>query len=498
MPADPAGSDSAGSGAKAPTWGGDTVMSSFETVMWRAEAEPRLRSSGVIVDVLDRAPEWGRLVDAHRWGTAVIPRLRQRVIEDPLNLSPPAWSTDVELDLEYHLRRICVPEPATFSEVLTIAEAFCMTPLDQARPLWEAMLVEGLADGTAVYLLKVHHCLLDGQAGMQLFDILHSETAEPSPDKPTRPGAEPAPKRSGDVAHRRITASVSAGRSAAAATAGFLGHLVTRPRDTLASAARWTGSLARVAGGAPAPPSPLMVKRGMSRRLATISVPLADLRAAGKAAGGSLNDAFLASLVGGLRRYHQAHDIALDEATIAFPVSLRDPDHPLGGNRFAGARIAAPLGVEDPVERVALIRQRVLAVRDEPALDFMSAVAPFLAKVPTALLTRLTGTVTQSIDLQASNIPGLSRPAYIAGARITRMFPFGPAPGPAVMITLCSHDGTCCIGINMDASAIPDGPQFVDNLREGFDEVVGLADARIAPRDVATGSDHARTQHLDA
>ena len=79
--------------------------------------------------------------------------------------------------------------------------------------------------------------------------------------------------------------------------------------------------------------------------------------------------------------------------------------------------------------------------------------------------------VTRSIDLQASNIAGLARPAYVAGARITRMFPFGPVPGGAVMVTMVSHEGICCIGINADAAAIPDVDAFARCIRGGFDEV---------------------------
>jgi diacylglycerol O-acyltransferase len=92
----------------------------------------------------------------------------------------------------------------------------------------------------------------------------------------------------------------------------------------------------------------------------------------------------------------------------------------------------------------------------------------------------MTERVTRSIDLQASNIPGLARPAYIAGARITRMYPFGPAPGSAVMVTMISHGGICCIGINADHAAIPDMDGFVGALRAGFDEVLALAGHELA------------------
>jgi WS/DGAT/MGAT family acyltransferase len=226
-----------------------------------------------------------------------------------------------------------------------------------------------------------------------------------------------------------------------------------------------------------------MRRRGLARRFGAIDVPLAWLRAAGKAGGGSLNDAYLAALTGGLRLYHEAHGVEIDVLPIAFPVSLRKEDHPMGGNRFAGARIAGPVGIRDPAERIAAIRERVLTAREEPALDFMGILAPLLARAPTPVLTSLTESVTRTIDLQASNIPGLARPAYIAGARITRMYPFGPVPGAAVMVTLISHDGNCCIGINADGAAIPDTEQFVACLRAGFDEVLALADRRLVDAD---------------
>jgi WS/DGAT/MGAT family acyltransferase len=452
-------------------------MSDLEAMMWRAEADPRLRSSGVFVDLLDRVPDWDRLVAASEWAVALVPRLRQRVVEDPLRLNSPTWVLDRDFDLSYHVRRVRVPAPGTFDQVLELAQASAMTPLDGARPLWEAVLVEGLADGGAAYLLKVHHCLTDGQAGVQLFDLLHSETPEPTPNKLT---ATTQPAVASHPVSRTVRALAGSVRAAVGFGTGLGLDLARRPEPTIASGVRMLQSLVRVTGPPPAAPSRLMRERGLSRRFGAIDVPLAWLRAAGKAAGGSLNDAYLAALTGGLHLYHEAHGVEVDVLPIAFPVSLRKDDHPMGGNRFAGARIAGPVGIRDPAERIAAIRERVLDAREEPALDFMGILAPVLARAPTPVLTRLTESVTRTIDLQASNIPGLARPAYIAGARITRMYPFGPVPGAAVMVTLISHDGTCCIGINADGTAIPDTEHFVACLRAGFDEVLAPVDRRLA------------------
>ena len=468
-------------------WGVDPSLNDVEALMWKAEASPKLRSAGVFVDLLDREPDWDRLVAAHEWAIGLVPRLRQRVVDDPLRIGPPTWVLDPGFDLGYHLRRVRGPEPGTFDQVLTVAQSLAMSPLDRARPLWEAVLVEGLADGRAAYLLKLHHSLTDGQAALQLFDLLHSSTPEPTPDKPLPSGEVGRADGRGRVITRQLTGSARAAWRTAGRALELGEDLVRRPQPTVTSGVRFAGSLARVVGRPPAEPSPLMTNRGLSRRFGAIDLPLASLRAAGKAAGGSVNDAYLASLVGGLRHYHEAHGVDVAELPIAFPVSLRTDDHPMGGNRFAGARIAGPVGVAEPRDRIRLIRERVLAAREEPALDFMGFLAPALTRVPAPLLTRMTEQMMRATDLQASNIAGLSRPAYIAGAQIVRMYPFAPVPGAAVMITLVSHNGTCCIGINVDGAAVPDTEVFVASLRAGFAEVLALADEEL-PEDDALRS----------
>src|SRR5437868_959629 len=86
--------DRAATVAAASQWGAEPVMSDMEALMWRSEASPRLRSGGVIVDLLDTTPDWDRLVASHEWAVALIGRLRQRVVEDPLRLATPAWVLD--------------------------------------------------------------------------------------------------------------------------------------------------------------------------------------------------------------------------------------------------------------------------------------------------------------------------------------------------------------------------------------------------------------------
>ncbi|EXG79595.1 wax ester/triacylglycerol synthase domain-containing protein [Cryptosporangium arvum] len=452
-------------------WGSSRTMSDFEAGMWRLEtAEPRLRSTIAAVDVLDTTPDWERLVAAHEWALGIVPRFRMRVVDPPFQLGKPVWSVDPEFDLGYHLRRVRLAEPGTFEAALELCRTIVDRPFDRARPPWEALLIEGLADGRAVYLLKTHHSITDGMGGMQLVTLLHSRRREPTPHKPT--GVEPPPEHLSGLGalQEQLTDRVRTLPSAVTASVRTGLQFVRSP----AAAIDFTQSLLRMAAPPACPPSPLMRSRGLGRRFGTLEATVDELRAAAKSADGSLNDAYLAALLGGYRRYHEALDAPVSELPIGMPISLRSSADSMGGNRFGVARFAAPVGVTDPAERIRRIRELVLDARAEPAADVLSLAAPALSRLPVAAVARWYLAQTSLIDLQASNVAGIPVPVYMAGARIDRMFPFAPAPGCGVMATLVSHTGVCCIGVTIDTAAVTDPDLFLSCLSEGLDEVLAL------------------------
>jgi hypothetical protein len=223
------------------------------------------------------------------------------------------------------------------------------------------------------------------------------------------------------------------------------------------------------------PHSPALSGSGSGYRLDTFDVSFADLKAAGKAAGGSVNDAFLASLLGGVRRYHEKLSVTVDSMPVAIPVSLRTDADPMGANKFAGARFVAPVGEPDPKTRIAAIHRFITEARMEPALGFLDLLAPVLSRLPEIALTAIAGQMTGLSDLQASNLGAIGRPLYLAGSRVTRIYPMGPRPGIPAMVAMLTYDGTCCIAVNFDPEAITDPAAFSTCLREGFDEVIALA-----------------------
>ena len=462
-------------------WGASPRMNPLETAMWRAEsADRRLRVTVSLLELLDPAPDWDRLLAAHEWASRMVPRMRQRVVEPALALGTPVWVTASDFDLSRHMHRILLPAPGTLRQLLDVVQDFAAAPLDRDRPLWEALLVEGLADGRAGYVAKSHHSVTDGLGAVQLMMRLHSRTAEHDPDRPEPPvPAAGEASRAGLFAGQVADAVRATPMAAVRQGTRALGTL-TRPWDAASRAAGQALSAVRLVGqGAAAPSgSALLARRGGGWLFEVIEVPLADLKAGAKAAGGSLNDGLLAAVIGGFRRYHEQQGAPVDRLTVGFPISLRAQDDPQGGNRFTGARFAAPMAETDPAARIAAVRQFVLGARAASATTadtVPAALAPVIGWLPAPVVSTISGRLTSTNDVQVSSIPGVPFPVYIAGSRITHMYPFGPLPGCAAMITLISHNGDCCIGINTDTLAVTDPGRLTDDIRAGLDEVVELA-----------------------
>lgn len=470
-------------GSHAPLdWGAAREMNALEALMWRGEeADPRLRSTICSFGVLDCAPDWQRFLAACEWGTRMVPRFRQKVVEPAFGFGNPVWVNDPDFDLHYHVRRQRISEGGGWREALACAEQIAMTPFDRARSPLELVLFDGLPEGRAAMLLKMHHSATDGIGGFQLFSKLHSKKREHNPSKPQP--AEPPPewKTPRDVLReqhdrdaRQLLGNI---RDGATSLLSRLQHPVAAVTD----AVNFTSSLRRVLAEPAAEGSPLLRRRSLSWRFQAFDVSFPDLRAAAKAAHASLNDAFLAALLGAFRLYHEKLGVEIETMPIGIPISVRRADDPEGGNRFTGARFAAPVGIANPAVRMKEMGDLVRDAREEPALDGMSLVAPLLTRLPAPLISQLAGSLTSSNDLQASNVPGFQEDLYMAGAKIERVYGLGPLPGCATMITLITHGATGCVGVNLDPAAVTDPELFAECVLGGFAEVLALHPGSPAP-----------------
>lgn len=454
-------------------------MTASDAVLWDIEKDPVLRSTITAVAVMDRSPDWDRFVARLDRASRLIPRLRQRVIVPPLRVGPPRWVVDPSFDLSYHVRRVRAPEPADLRAVLDLAQPLSMEAFDRARPLWEFTLVEGLTDGRAALVQKLHHSLTDGVGGIELALMMLDEAREVDDDGPLPSPPPPDPSSAPAVFAQAAAETGSELARRAFALPGAMLRTTTalgrRPLDGVGRAREVSGSIARLMTPVSEPASPTMRGRSLARRFDTLEVGLRDLKDAAHAAGGTLNDAFLAAVVGGVTRYHVAHGATLEQLRITMPINVRRAGDTMGGNRFAPARFAVPADVSDPAQRIRRLGELAHQWQEEPALAYTEAIASVLDRLPVSVTTGVFGGMLKNIDLVCTNVPGVPYPTYLAGAELERQYAFAPPSGAAVSVALLSHVGHACIGVVVDTAAVPDDDLFLRSLVAGFDEVLGLA-----------------------
>jgi hypothetical protein len=208
-----------------------------------------------------------------------------------------------------------------------------------------------------------------------------------------------------------------------------------------------------------------------------VPVPLAELKRAGKAVGGTINDAFVAGISGGLARYHATLGAPVESLRMLMPVNVRNgekADH--AGNQFAPARFEVPVGIQNPAERIKAISRLCREQRDEPALPWIEEITSVLGALPPALTNSLFGAMQKTTDFTTSNVRGPRGTSWMSGAKVERFMPFGPLAGAGANTSVFSYDGVMHIGINMDPAAVSDPLLFVECLRKSFDEVLSVVE----------------------
>jgi diacylglycerol O-acyltransferase / wax synthase len=452
----------------------DVHMRDSDAFSWYMEQDPLLRSTVVVVLILDGAPDWDRLSERLEFATRVSPGFRHKVVLTPLRLATPRWVVDPDFDLSWHVRRFEAAAPKTLETVLEFARKTGMAGLDRDRPLWEYTFIEGLEGGQSAVVMKLHHSLTDGVGGMDLARFLFDahpdgEDLGPMPDAP--PGEDLGTvelirdalsynwSRLFDFSKQRLT---SANRDVT--------HALRHPREAVSEAAATTQSIARFLQPVSDTLSPLMTERHLGWHYDVLQFPLDDMLAAAHAAGAKHNDAFLSSVTAGLRIYHERHGEQVDELRVTMPISIRKADDPIGGNRITLMRFKVPAGITDPGERMRETHERCEPVKTDRSLPFTNALAGTLNLLPRGYV----GGMLKHIDFLASNVPGIPVPFYLTGTKVSGFYGFGPTIGSALNITLMSYCGTCFVGVNIDSGAIPDPDVLMDCMREGFEEVLAV------------------------
>jgi WS/DGAT/MGAT family acyltransferase len=435
---------------------------------------------GALVRAGGPAPAYDDFLDSIRARLHLVPRYRQRLVYPPAATGRPLWSDDTDFSLEYHVRHTALPGPGSDEQLSNLSARVFSQQLDRSKPLWELWLVESLADGGFALLSKSHHAMIDGIAGVDLGTVLFDLGPEPAPPPtdlaPWCPDPEPN-------ALDLLTAGVAGMTKATVAVASKALGALAQPERTLEEAHVAAEGLGEIAWAAlnPAPPSPLNVEIGPHRRFAGIACELTDFKTVKNAFGGTVNDVVLAVVAGALRHWLHSRGVRTEglELRALVPVSVRVAhEQSAGGNRLAVMRGPLPVYVDDPVERLSVVRGAMDDLKESKqavGAEVLTSMQQFAPPTVLAQASRLNFS-TRLFNLLVTNIPGPQFPLYVQGQEMTSVFPIAFLPKDhALAIAIMSYNGQMNFGLLGDYDAMPDLNAFGDAIETSLAELVSLA-----------------------
>ncbi|HVT19159.1 MAG TPA: wax ester/triacylglycerol synthase family O-acyltransferase [Thermoanaerobaculia bacterium] len=474
---------------------GSELLSGVDNAWLRMDEPANLMQiNGVLV--LEERVEVEAIKAIVRQRLLPIPRFRQLVVAG--EGERPRWQDDPGFDLDRHVLEERLADPGDDEALAALIGRLMSTPLDPGRPLWEFRLIQSYRSGCVLFGC-IHHVIGDGVALMLVLLALTdlaprgSATVRPRPDVPN----DAQPGEPGEPAHNPFT-DLFAHPARDLAKIRALAHeimpeamrLLLDPAEAFRRARLLTGvagvgAFGRLVGRWPDPRTafkgPLVVPKlvAWSERL-----PLAEVKEVGRVLGGTVNDVLVAAVSGGLRRYlaRQAEPPPGLNIRVAMPVNLR----PLGrmaelGNHFGLIFLSLPLGIADPLARLAEVRRRAGALKRSTEPLVVYGILRALGRVPLAVQRLVVKIFATKATAVMTNVPGPRQTLYLAGKAIGDIFFWVPQSGRVGLgVSICSYRGSVRLGVSTDAGLLPDPAAIVEGFHADFAELLSLARGRAA------------------
>ena len=489
-------------------------MSDAEALMWNVEKDPWLNPSGATVSIVDRHIDVAMFRRRIAAAVARIARLRQHVVPGLGRLSPPSWATDTELDLDFHVRHVSLPAPGTRRQLYDLVTRYYEDPYDRTRPLWQFVIIDGLEGGRGALFTKMHHSISDGNGMVRISESYMERRRESA-----APPEIDLPRALAEAAEAERLEREEAGEPTDTdasnllnATTRSMGHLVRRQlgiarrvaggamllssdpaamKETTEDAlgalrsmyGQLTGSGGDVAGG-----SPLWKQRSRRRHLESLRLDLADVKTAGSALGGSINDVFVTGAVMGALRYHSDRRSDVEALNISFVVSTKT-DSSSGGNSFTPSRVQVSGATMSARQRFTAISMLMAAgkaeVRGSGALSGIAGVANLL---PTSVVTRFARAQAAKMDFATSNLRAAPFTMYISGAEVLESATMGPVAGTAFNLTTVSYNGSLDVGLFVDPAAVDDPDGLRQCMESAYAELLRAGGVGVPAKATGRGS----------
>ncbi len=412
-----------------------------------------------------------------------IPRYREKVARPFLNVGYPSWQPDPDFDIRRHIFRVKLEAPGSGEQLRELAGRLFTPLLDRNKPLWETYVVEGLAGKRSALIAKVHHCIVDGVAGIGLMNVMLDASPKPGPLPRRKRRPAPQPPEGAALFLDALADSLAQIPKRLAETRDALaGYGSLLLRDNFAAL-----GLERVVDMLPELLSPLEhlpFNRPCSgeRRVYWSEFPFAEVRAIRTACGCTVNDVVLAVVAGAVARYTRLHGQSVTNRFFRplVPVNVRGSADSIGafGNLISLLPVTLPLGIHDPVARAGHIHKLTQAMKGARMPELMRAGLAWLGLLPPpvqAFLASNLGWLNTPIPLfhmVCTNVPGPQLPLYTCGRRMVACYPHVPTGmDVGISVAIESYDRKLYFALTTDALAAPDGERMKEFLDASFKEL---------------------------
>lgn len=419
-------------------------------------------------------------------------RFRSRVVTDLTG----SWWQEQEVDLDDHVvhtRLVAGPRKASNKPALQrLVGQLSQQPLARDKPLWQMHLVDNCVgeDGVVrqALVVRIHHCIADGVALVGVFMSMFGADVEALPHQPSAVAVQAAEENPWSQILMPVTlTSIKAIDMSSAMFIRSLNMLseFSRLGNQISDLGHTAGQMAvdavRLTTMSEDTPTRLKGKPNGKKHVCwSEPLPLAEIKAIGRAFGCSINDVLMASVAGALRAYLRAKGdaVARDcDVRVMVPVNLRKESRQQKlGNAFGLVPLVLPVGVEDPVERLYEVRRRMNDLKGSYTALVAMSVLGVLGATPKQVQNEIQNYFTRKATAVMSNVPGPQAPMYLAGSQLDQVMFWVPQSGDIGMgVSILSYNGGVQFGIVTDDALVTDPEHIIERFAPEFEKLVMLA-----------------------
>ncbi|HRE46726.1 MAG TPA: wax ester/triacylglycerol synthase family O-acyltransferase [Aggregatilineales bacterium] len=399
-----------------------------------------------------------------------IPIYQQKLVQAPLNLGQPTWVYDPDFNIAKHVYWHELPAPGDEHQLQDMAGRLVSGMLDRSKPLWEIHLIEGLQGDRTAILFKIHHCMVDGLAAIDLFTLLFDLTPNPSPI-PRKPVYDPPPMPSQpQLVVDAILQSLPNRWRIVRKIAEDVSTIGSTISDKNNRRKMFTG-MANVASDNMQLLRPLPINGTNSGRqtIAWADFSLAEVKAIKSARKVSVNDVMLTILSGAVEAYvrQRGGSGGQDSLRVLVPVSMRsEAEKEEYGNRIAVLPVDIPFNLSDPLERLRLVSEYTTVMKDSSlstTLDMVLTMPSLAASWLQPLIWKAAPVVfSLAAHMWCTNVAGPQIPMYLLGHRLLNTFGFFPLnPSMGLATVIASYNQRIAMTLVADMAIVPE----VNDLR---------------------------------